>query len=145
MIAVACAILVAVSGTTYRYARGATSGSDMNLAEFEATVHEIMHELPDWVHGALDNVEILVLDEPGKDLDPEGEGLLGLYMGLPLTERGSDYAAELPDVVYIFREPHLALGLSTDELRSEIGKTLVHEIAHYFGIEDDRLEELGWG
>ena len=116
----------------------------MNLSEFEAAVHEIMHELPDWVHDALDNIEVLVLDEPGEDLDPDGEGLLGLYTGLPLTERGSDYAGELPDVVYIFREPHLSLGLSPAELRLEIGKTLVHEIAHYFGIEDDRLAELGW-
>ncbi len=117
----------------------------MNLAEFETTVREVMDELPDWVHGALDNLEILVLEEPDEGLDPEGEGLLGLYVGLPLPERGADYAGELPDVVYIFREPHLALGLPPDELRAEIATTLVHEIAHYFGIEDERLEELGWG
>ncbi len=116
----------------------------MNLAEFETTVREVMDGLPDWVHDALDNLEILVLDAPEEGLDPDGEGLLGLYIGLPLTERGADYAGELPDVVYIFREPHLSLGLTPQELRVEIGRTLVHEIAHYFGIEDDRLEELGW-
>ena len=145
MIAVAHEVLGAVSGTPKRDASGAQHSNEMNLAEFETTVRDVMEGLPDWVHDALDNLEILVVDEPDEGLDPEGEGLLGLYVGLPLTERGSDYAGELPDVVYIFRKPHLALGLTPHELRVEIGKTLVHEIAHYFGIEDDRLEELGWG
>ena len=86
-----------------------------------------------------------MLDEADSELDPEGEGLLGLYLGLPLPERGVDYAAELPDVIYIFRLPHLALGLPTAGLRVEIAKTLIHEIAHYFGIEDDHLDEIGWG
>jgi predicted Zn-dependent protease with MMP-like domain len=71
--------------------------------------------------------------------------MLGLYMGVPLPERGIDYAGELPDVIYIFRYPHLELGLPADELRGEIAKTLVHEIAHYFGFDDDYLEEIGWG
>ena len=117
----------------------------MNHDEFEAVVRDAVARLPRWVHDALNNVEVLVLDEATEELDPDGQNLLGLYAGLPLTERGSDYAGELPDVVYIFRRPHLALGLPPDELRDEIAKTLIHEIAHYFGIEDDRLDELGWG
>ena len=117
----------------------------MDLSEFEAVVHEVMQDLPGWVHSALDNIEILVLEEPGNELDPEGEGVLGLYVGVPLTERGSDYVGELPDVVYVFRRPHLELRLPVDELRMEIGRTLIHEIAHYFGIEDDHLEDMGWG
>ena len=112
---------------------------------FEAVVTTVMDRLPPWVHDALDNVEVLVLDEADGDLDPRGEGLLGLYLGTPLPERGVDYAGELPDVIYIFRLPHLALGLGEDELRDEVAKTLIHEIAHYFGIDDDRLDELGWG
>lgn len=117
----------------------------MEHSQFEAVVRSAMNDMPEWVHQALDNLEVLVLDEPGQDLDPCGEGLLGLYVGLPLPERGTDYAGELPDVVYIFRQPHLELGLPFDELKAEIARTLIHEIAHYFGFDDDRLEELGWG
>ena len=117
----------------------------MDLNEFEAFVHDVMHSLPEWVHQALDNVEVLVLEDADEDLDPDGEGLLGLYAGMPLPERGIDYAGELPDVIYIFRRPHLDMGLSAAELRDEIAKTLIHEIAHYFGIEDDHLDDIGWG
>ena len=95
----------------------------MNLSQFEAVVRETMGGLPEWVQNALDNIEILVLDEAEEDLDPGGEGLLGLYLGLPLTERGVDYAGELPDVIYIFRQPHLELGLPPDELREEVART----------------------
>ena len=117
----------------------------MNFGQFEAVVRETMDSLPDWVHDGLDNVEILVVDEPDDELDPEGQGLLGLYVGIPLPERGAEYVGELPDVIYIFRRPHLELGLPPDELRDEIAKTLIHEIAHYFGIDDDHLDEIGWG
>jgi predicted Zn-dependent protease with MMP-like domain len=116
----------------------------MDQDEFENAVHEAMSLLPDWVHAALNNLEVLVLDEADEHLDPDGEGLLGLYLGLPLPERGTDYAGELPDVIYIFRRPHLELALPKAELREEIARTLIHEVAHYFGIEDDRLDELGW-
>lgn len=114
-------------------------------SQFEGFIQEGLDSLPDWVHAGLHNIDVLVVDEPGVDLDPEGEGLLGLYLGVPLPERGADYAGELPDVIYIFRRPHLALGLPPDELRDEIMKTLIHEIAHYFGIDDDHLDEIGWG
>ena len=117
----------------------------MDASEFEGVVFEAMDRLPDWVHEALDNIQVLVLEEADAELDPEGEGLLGLYLGTPLPERGVDYAGELPDVVYIFRRPHLELGLPHAELRDEIAKTLIHEIAHYFGIDDDHLEDIGWG
>ena len=117
----------------------------MNHRQFEAAVRRAMNGLPDWVHAALENIEIIVLDEADQVLDPERQGLLGLYVGLPLPERGVDYAGELPDVIYLFRKPHLKLNLSPHDLRREIAKTLIHEIAHYFGIDDDHLEELGWG
>ncbi len=117
----------------------------MNRSQFEAAIRDAIDALPDWVHEGLDNIEVLVLDEPDERLDPEGQGLLGLYAGVPLPERGADYAGELPDVIYIFRRPHLELGLPQDELRHEIAKTLIHEIAHYFGIDDDHLDEIGWG
>ena len=112
----------------------------MNQYQFETVVRQAMERLPGWVREALDNIEVLVVEEPDAELDPDGEGLLGLYVGLPLHERGPEYAGEVPDVIYIFRRPHLALGLSADELRDEIVRTLVHEIAHYFGFDDERLD-----
>ena len=117
----------------------------MNHSEFEAVVQTALESLPGWVHEGLDNLEVLVVDEPDEQQDPEGQGLLGLYLGLPLPERGANYSGELPDAIYIFRRPHLALGLPPDELRQEIAKTLIHEIAHYFGIDDDHLDKIGWG
>jgi predicted Zn-dependent protease with MMP-like domain len=117
----------------------------LNRTEFENAVHDALERLPDWVRRALDNIEVLVEDRPDAELDPDGEGLLGLYVGLPLPERGVDYAGELPDVIYVFRLPHLELALPPDELRREIARTLIHEIAHYFGIDDDHLDEIGWG
>jgi len=117
----------------------------MDADEFEDVVFAAMECLPDWVHAALDNIHVRVEEEPDTELDPDGEGLLGLYVGMPLPERGIDYAGELPDVVYIFRRPHLEMNLPPEELRDEIARTLIHEIAHYFGIEDEHLEEIGWG
>ncbi len=117
----------------------------MTPSEFEDIVSETLERLPAWVHEALDNIDVLIEDEAGEALDPEGQGLLGLYTGVPLPERGSDYAGELPDVIYLFRRPHLEMNLPVEELKNEIVTTLVHEIAHYFGIDDEQLHELGWG
>ena len=117
----------------------------MKRNQFEAVVKETLDRLPAWVHDALDNLQVLVVDDADEDLEPQAQGLLGLYVGLPLPERGADYAGELPDIIYIFRRPHLELGLSPEALRAEIATTLIHEIAHYFGIDDDHLDEIGWG
>ena len=117
----------------------------MDHSQIEALIAEAIEGLPTWVHDALDNVEVLVVEEPDQHLDPDGERPLGLYVGTPLPERGTDYAGELPDVIYIFRRPHLDLGLPERGLRDEIVRTLIHEIAHYFGIEDDHLDSIGWG
>lgn len=117
----------------------------MNPDQFDTVIDETIDAIPLRFRDALHNIEILVLDEPGDDLDLESKDLLGLYTGTPLPERDSDYSGELPDVIYIFRKPHLALGLPPDALRREIAATLIHEIAHYFGLDDDHLDELGWG
>jgi predicted Zn-dependent protease with MMP-like domain len=117
----------------------------MQLSEFEAIVRAVMADLPQWVRDAFDNLEVLVLDEPDADLDPDGEGLLGLYTGVPLPERSIDDVGRLPDIIYLFRRPHLELGLPPDELEAEIARTLIHEVAHYFGIDDEHLDEIGWG
>jgi len=119
--------------------------SPMNRQQFESTVHAVVRDLPVWVREALDNIEILVEEAPEAELDPEGSGLLGIYLGTPLPQRGVHYAWALPDVIYIFRQPHLDLNLPDEELRQEIARTVIHEIAHYFGIDDDHLDKIGWG
>lgn len=117
----------------------------MDLEEFEALVCSVMGDLPLAVREAFDNLQVLVLDEPDPDLDPDGAGLLGLYTGIPLPERSIEDSGQLPDVIYIFRRSHLELGLPPDELRIEIARTFMHEVAHYFGIDDEHLDEIGWG
>ena len=104
-------------------------------------------EVPDDLAEAMDNVAIFVVEEyepaPGEPADTE---LLGLYEGTPLTERDSWWeAGSLPDRISIFRGPLMRLCDSRDDLVEEILVTVVHEIAHHFGIDDDRLHELGWG
>ena len=116
----------------------------MDRSEFETVVDDVVMGLPEWVHEALENIDIQVLDAPEAWMEVEGDDLLGLYTGTPLPERGVNYAWDLPDVIYIFRLPHLALGVPAAELRQEIAKTVMHEIAHYFGIDDDHLEDIGW-
>lgn len=95
--------------------------------------------LPEWVLDEVDNLVVVVEDEPGEE---EGD-LLGIYEGVSLAER-EDYWGALPDRIVIFYRPHLELGLSEDELREEIRKTVLHELAHHLGIDDERLTELGW-
>ena len=117
----------------------------MKPDEFEAAVQRVMDGLPDWVHDAMEHVEIRIEDEPGPELGPEADDLLGLYEGIPLTERSVEDSGQLPDVIYLFRLPHLDMGLPREELIEEIATTLIHEVAHYFGIDDDHLDEIGWG
>jgi predicted Zn-dependent protease with MMP-like domain len=116
----------------------------MKQAEFEAVLKDVMNTLPDWVHEALEHIEIRVTDEPGDESEPGEEDLLGLYVGTPLTERSLEDVTELPDIIYVYRRPHLEMELPPDELREEIATTLIHEIAHYFGIDDDHLDDIGW-
>ncbi len=105
-----------------------------------ALVAEALDALPDWVHRTLDNVEVLVDDRPPDDIDPD---TLGLYEGIPLTERGGDYSGVLPDRITLFAEPIAAeAGPEDQALRRVIGETVVHEIAHHFGIDDERLHEI---
>lgn len=113
---------------------------DMDAAAFETLVTEQLDRLPDDMVDGLDNVIFLVEDRPEDGtLD-----LLGQYDGWALTERDRYGVGELPDRIVLYREPHLASCQSEQELRAEIHTTLVHEIAHYYGIDDDRLHELGW-
>ncbi len=111
---------------------------------FEAVVDDAVEELPQWVVDRIDNLIVVVEEEPPQDAEHRDAELLGLYDGVNLLERSGDYWGALPDQITIFRGPHLRLGLSGDELRIEVRKTFLHELAHHIGIEDDRLTELGW-
>lgn len=112
----------------------------MTAAEFEAAVAEAIDDIPDELFDLLDNCAIMVEDDPPAD-DPE---LFGLYEGIPLTERGTTYAGYLPDRIRIFRNPILEACHTRDEVLDEVYITVVHEVAHFFGIDDERLHELGW-
>jgi predicted Zn-dependent protease with MMP-like domain len=114
---------------------------DLDQGAFEALVTEVLDALPDEMVEGLDNVVFLVEDEPPAD-EPD---LLGIYDGTPLTERGDAWAGSLPDRITIYRGPLQRMCEDRDELLDEIAITVVHEIAHHFGIDDDRLHELGWG
>ncbi|MDP8958001.1 MAG: metallopeptidase family protein [Actinomycetota bacterium] len=115
----------------------------MNRPQFERLVDEALEGLPPWVLEAVDNLAVVVEDWPRHDQDPSGE-LLGLYEGVSLLERGIDYSGFLPDRIVVFMGPHLRLGLPRSELRQEIRRTVLHEIAHHLGLDDHRLHELGW-
>jgi predicted Zn-dependent protease with MMP-like domain len=105
---------------------------------FEELVAEALDGLPQWVRDRLDNVDVLVEARPPPDMP----GLLGLYEGVPLTSRGRGYWGHLPDRITLFRST-LARGLrSQEQLRERIQHTVVHEVAHFFGISDDRLREI---
>jgi predicted Zn-dependent protease with MMP-like domain len=113
---------------------------NMDTAEFERLVVDELDLLPDDMVDGLDNVIFVVEDRPENGtLDT-----LGLYDGIALTERSQYGFGEMPDRIILFREPLLAICDTVDDLRDEIHVTLVHEIAHFYGIDDDRLHELGW-
>jgi len=111
----------------------------LDLAEFEAVVDRTLEGLPDWVLERIDNLIVVVEEEPA----PEDGDLLGVYDGVSLHDR-LDYFGGMPDRIVIYRGPHLRLGLTPEETREEIRKTVLHELAHHLGIDDDRLTELGW-
>jgi len=111
----------------------------MDPQRFDELVSEALDLIPAGLAAAMDNVVVLVADR-----HPEEAELLGLYEGVALTERNSDYAGSLPDTVTIYREALLDACESTDEVVEEVAITVIHEIAHHFGIDDGRLEELGW-
>ncbi len=110
---------------------------------FEKLVSEALDTVPAELAGLLDNVVVLVEDE--SPLDEHGGELLGLYEGVPLTERGSTYSGVLPDTISIFRRPLLRRCRTEDQIVEQVRITVVHEIAHHFGIDDERLHELGYG
>lgn len=112
----------------------------MSSRRFDELVSEALDLIPPELSHAIDNVVVVVADA-----HPDDPDLLGLYEGIALTERDSNYAGSLPDVITIYRDTLLGICASEDEVVEEVAVTVLHEIAHHFGIDDDRLHELGWG
>jgi predicted Zn-dependent protease with MMP-like domain len=112
----------------------------MPRRRFEELVSEALDLLPTELAGAMDNVVVLV-DDRNED-DPE---LLGLYEGVALTERTSDYGGVLPDRITVYREAILDVCADEDDVVEEVAVTVVHEVAHHFGIDEETLHRLGWG
>ncbi|MBQ3302219.1 MAG: metallopeptidase family protein [Eggerthellaceae bacterium] len=122
-------------------------------AEFEEAVQDALDSIPDEFLNDLENVAILVADEPTEDqLEGPSDGywtedddLLGLYEGVDLGSRGDDYGfGDFPDTITIFKGPHERLCNSRAEIREEIRRTVVHEIAHYFGMDEDQVDDMGY-
>ena len=113
---------------------------DLSRDRFEELVTRALDEIPAELAQLIDNVAVLVEDDP----PPEDPDLLGVYDGTPLTERGDSYAGALPDTVTIFMNPTLRICETYADVIHEVRVTVVHEIAHYFGIDDARLHELGY-
>ncbi|GAA1310425.1 hypothetical protein GCM10009647_033370 [Streptomyces sanglieri] len=114
---------------------------EMTREEFEELVAEALDRIPPELTRLMDNVAVFVEDEP----DPGDPELLGLYEGTPLTDRGEWYAGVLPDRITIYRGPTLRMCESREDVVAETEITVVHEIAHHFGIDDARLHALGYG
>ena len=115
---------------------------EMDPTQFDALVDRALDGIPDEIAAHVQNVVVLVEQEPPED---EPDDLLGLYDGVAVTERWGSVPFELPDRILIFRGPLLDLCDSEEELVEEVRITVVHEVAHHFGIDDERLHELGYG
>lgn len=111
----------------------------MRKRDFERIVDAAIEGLPGWVVDKIDNLIVVVEDHP----PPELGDVLGVYEGVALSER-EDYFGAMPDRIVIFRQPHLVMNLDPPELEAEIRKTVLHELGHHLGIDDERLTELGW-
>lgn len=112
----------------------------MSAERFDELVQVAFAQIPEELTAMLNNVVLFVEDDAPSD-EPD---LLGLYDGTPLTERDSHYAGVLPDRILVFRNPTLRMCETEDEVVAELAVTVAHEIAHHFGIEDDRLHDLGY-
>jgi len=111
----------------------------MDPQRFDELVSDALDLIPPELAAVMDNVVVLVSDRHPEDAD-----LLGLYEGVALTERDSNYAGSLPDTITIYRDALLDICNSDEEVVDEVKITVIHEVAHHFGIDDERLHELGW-
>lgn len=113
---------------------------EMSRDRFEELVSDALDTIPKRFMAAMSNVVVLV-----EDINPENDHLLGLYHGVALTERTSYYSGVLPDRITIYRLPILRMCHTEQDVVRQVGVTVVHEIGHHFGIDDETLHDLGWG
>ncbi len=111
---------------------------DVSRERFEELVADALDGIPEGLGKYMDNVAVFVEEVP-----PE-PNLLGLYQGVPLTARGISYSATMPDRISIYRRTILTVSRTEDEVVEQVRRTVIHEVAHHFGISDPRLRELGW-
>jgi predicted Zn-dependent protease with MMP-like domain len=120
----------------------------MTRDEFENVAEQALETLPEQFSKHIENVEIMVEDYPSDEVQQSmrvsRRGLLGLYTGTPLNKRGATYPPLFPDRIYLYQKNIEAVCRSRGELIEQIQKTVLHEIGHYFGIDDKRLRELGF-
>ncbi|GAA3536321.1 metallopeptidase family protein [Amycolatopsis ultiminotia] len=112
----------------------------MTRGRFEELVSQALDQIPEQFAAAMDNVVVLV-----EEYNDEAPDILGLYHGVALTERTSNYGGVLPDRISLYRRPLLAMCEDEDEVVEEVLITVMHELGHHFGLDDERLHELGWG
>jgi predicted Zn-dependent protease with MMP-like domain len=118
--------------------------------EFEDLVREALDDLPEQFAERLDNVEIVIEDEPEPELlrsmgmDPRRQTLFGLYQGVPLHLRGDSYGGVLPDKITIFYRPLLQACRTPGRVREQVRKTVIHEVGHFFGLSDKAIRDLGY-
>jgi predicted Zn-dependent protease with MMP-like domain len=122
---------------------------DIPEDEFDSLVASALDGLPEPFASSIDNVQVVVADEPSADdLSnagvPRGATLFGLYQGIPKTQRNANYTFVLPDKITIYRGPVVRASYDAADVRRHVRRTVIHEIAHHFGISDERLDELGW-
>ena len=111
---------------------------DVPRERFEELVADALDGIPQELGGYMDNVAVFVVDRP-----PE-PNLLGLYQGVPLTARGTSYSGTMPDRISIYRRTICAISNTEEQVVEQVRRTVIHEVAHHFGISDPRLRELGW-
>ncbi len=118
--------------------------TDPHDAQFDKLVADALDSLPPEIAARMENVEVVIEEEPPGHMVPPGGTLLGLYQGIPLTQRGY-YDRALPDKISIYRGPITRLARTPGAIQEQVRRTVIHEVAHHFGIDDHRLHDLGWG
>lgn len=122
----------------------------MDRVEFEDTVRDALDDMPDEFARYLDNVQVVIEDEPSPallrslGLNPRRDTLFGLYQGVPLHQRGGAFGGALPDKISIFYRPLVRAFTSPERIRRQVRKTVIHEIAHFFGLDDAAIRKLGY-
>ena len=123
---------------------------EMERRRFEELVEEAVAEIPEPFRAYLENVEIVIENDPspsllrGMGLDPRRDSLFGLYQGVPLTDRGANDSMLLPDRITIFYRPLVRSFATPDAIRREVRRTVIHEIGHFFGLDEEQIQKDGF-